>query len=108
MGKRSSAKKTLSLKNDFIPAKFVLFIFPFFIEALIGFLTMGSGDTLSVLIWSMLVFLFGVGVFPLAAKAKPGASPRAKTSDNANAARRLFMAAALPSCNASVAFLTLV
>ncbi len=68
MEKRSSAKKTLSLKNDFIPAKFVLFIFPFFIEALIGFLTMGSGDTLSVLIWSMLVFLFGIGVFPLAAK----------------------------------------
>ena len=68
MGKRSSAKKNLSLKNDFIPAKFVLFIFPFFVEALIGFLTMGSGDTLSVLIWSMFVFLFGIGVFPLAAK----------------------------------------
>ena len=29
---------------------------------------MGSGDTLSVLIWSMFVFLFGIGIFPLAAK----------------------------------------
>ena len=63
-----SAKKKLSLKTDFIPAKFILFILPFVVEALIGFFTMGSGDTLSVLIWSMFVFLFGIGIFPLAAK----------------------------------------
>lgn len=68
MGKKSSSKKNRSLKNDFIPAKFVFFIFPFFIEAIIGFFTMGSADTVSVLLWSMLLFLFGIGVFPLAAK----------------------------------------
>lgn len=68
MGKGSSAKKKLSLKNDFIPAKFVFFILPFVVEAIIGLCTMGSGDTFSVLIWSMLLFLFGVGVFPLAAR----------------------------------------
>jgi len=68
MGKKSSSKKNHSLKNDFIPAKFVLFIFPFFVEAIVGFFTMGSSDTVKVLLWSMLLFLFGVGVFPLAAK----------------------------------------
>lgn len=67
MGKKS-AKKNLSLKNDFIPAKFVLFVFPFIIETVIGLLTMGSGDTLNVVWWSMLVFLFGIGVFPLTAR----------------------------------------
>ena len=68
MGKKSSSKKNRSLKNDFIPAKFVLFVFPFVIEALVGLLTMGGRDTVSVLNWSILLFLFGVGVFPLAAK----------------------------------------
>ncbi len=68
MGKKAADKKKLSLKNDFIPAKLVLLIFPFVIEAIIGFLTMGAGDTLSVLIWSFLVFLFGIGIFPLTAK----------------------------------------
>lgn len=67
MGKKS-AKKNLSLKNDFIPAKFILFVFPFIIETVIGLLTMGSGDTLNVVWWSMLVFLFGIGVFPLTAR----------------------------------------
>ena len=67
MGKKS-AKKNLSLKNDFIPAKLVLFIFPFIIETVIGLLTMGSGDTVNVVLWSMLIFLFGIGVFPLTAK----------------------------------------
>ena len=67
MGKKS-AKKNLSLKNDFIPAKYVLFVFPFIIETVIGLLTMGSGDTLNVVWWSMLVFLFGIGVFPLTAR----------------------------------------
>lgn len=61
-------KKNRSLKNDFIPAKFVLFILPFLIEAVIGFFTMGSGDTISVLSWSLIIFIFGIGVFPLAAK----------------------------------------
>ena len=69
MGKKSAKKKkTLSLKNDFIPAKFVLFIFPFIIETVIGLLTMGSGDTVNVVLWSMLIFLFGIGVFPLTAR----------------------------------------
>ncbi|MBO4449084.1 MAG: hypothetical protein J5777_00700 [Clostridiales bacterium] len=68
MGKGSSAKKKLSLKTDFIPAKFVLFILPFVVEAITGLLTMGSADTVSVLIWSMLLFLFGIGIFPLTAK----------------------------------------
>ena len=67
MGKKS-AKKNLSLKNDFIPAKFILFVFPFIIETVIGMLTMGSGDTLNIVWWSMLVFLFGIGVFPLTAR----------------------------------------
>ncbi len=67
MGKKS-AKKNLSLKNDFIPAKFILFVFPFIIETVIGLLTMGSGDTLNVVWWSMLVFLFGIGLFPLTAR----------------------------------------
>ena len=67
MGKKS-VKKNLSLKNDFIPAKFILFVFPFIIETVIGLLTMGSGDTLNVVWWSMLVFLFGIGVFPLTAR----------------------------------------
>ncbi|MBP5774570.1 MAG: hypothetical protein J6W36_02630 [Clostridiales bacterium] len=67
MGKKS-AKKNLSLKNDFIPAKFILFIFPFIIETVIGLLTMGSGDTVKVVLWSMLIFLFGIGVFPLTAR----------------------------------------
>ena len=67
MGKKP-AKKNLSLKNDFIPAKFVLFVFPFIIETVIGLLTMGSGDTLNVVWWSMLVFLFGIGLFPLTAR----------------------------------------
>ena len=69
MGKKSAKKKkSLSLKNDFIPAKFVLFIFPFIIETVIGLLTMGSGDTVNVVLWSMLIFLFGIGVFPLTAR----------------------------------------
>ncbi|MCR4775223.1 MAG: hypothetical protein K5869_02465 [Saccharofermentans sp.] len=68
MGKKSPSKKNISLKKDFVPAKFILFIFPFFIEAIVGFFTMGSADTLSVLIWSMLLFLFGIGVFPLASR----------------------------------------
>ena len=68
MGKKSSSKKNHSLKNDFMPAKFVLFVFPFVIEAVIGLFTMGGRDTVSVLSWSILLFLFGIGVFPLAVK----------------------------------------
>ena len=68
MGKNTSSKKQLSLKNDFIPAKFILLIFPFIVEAVIGFFTMGAGDTASVLVWSLLIMLFGVGVYPLTAR----------------------------------------
>ena len=68
MGKKSSAKKNRSLKNDFMPAKYILFVFPFVIEAVIGLSTMGAKDAVSVLLWSVLVFVFGIGVFPLTSR----------------------------------------
>ena len=68
MGKKSSAKNKLSLKNDITPVKFVLFIFPFIVEAVISSIFMGANDAVTVLLWSMIIFLFGVGVFPLTAK----------------------------------------
>lgn len=68
MGTKNSAKRSLSLNDSFIPAKFILLIFPFVIEAVIGLLTMGAADTGSVLVWSVLLLLFGAGTFPLTAK----------------------------------------
>lgn len=68
MGKKSTDKNRRSLKNDITPVKFVLFIFPFIIEALISSIFMGANDAVTVLLWSVLIFLFGVSVFPLTAK----------------------------------------
>lgn len=68
MGNKSTTKNRRTLKKDFTPAKFVLFIFPFIIEALIASLTMGANDAATVLVWSLLIFVFGLSVFPLTAK----------------------------------------
>ena len=50
------------------PIRFVLLLIPFFIEAALGFCTMGVTDTSMCLWWTVFLMFMGFITLPLAAK----------------------------------------